>query len=454
MHYGLAKVDITPRLGVELYGFGPFLHRHAKAVRTPLYARALAVSDGENTCILVSCDLVGLSHELVQEARERVSAASGVPAAHVCYHCTHTHSGPATKFGIGQGEPDMAYLEVLPVRLAEAALRALDDLAPAELRHAVVPCEGIGYNREHDTRPPLEEALREDWRPAMPELTDTEAHVLRLQGERGLRGFASYFSCHPVVGSASNLYIHGDFPAVATGLLEREHPGSMGLFLQGCEGNINSCVVHHGEQESLLALDVIASRYARQIRVGLDTATPLKGDGVNAVSRRFPLTRAPLPIERLREELAACEVVTKAPAAADEAGEMRAAAVRAVALRRELSRQARGDASDETVEVQALRLGGVTLVGAPLEIMRRYRVRVQAEFETPVLVMSLCNGASCYAPERESFDLPGNYAAQVVPYLVGCPPLAPSVEDELVAAMVSVAREANASAQSPSAYGH
>ncbi len=84
----------------------------------------------------------------------------------------------------------------------------------------------------------------------------------------------------------------------------------------------------------------------------------------------------------------------------------------------------------------------MTLVGAPFEIMRRYRVRVQAEFATPVLVMSLCNGALGYAPERESFDLPGNYAAQIVPYLVGCPPLAPSVEDELVAAMVSMVREA------------
>lgn len=443
VRFGLARVDITPRIGVELYGFGSYLHRYAKAVRTPLYARALAASDGDSTAIVVSCDLVGLSGDLVQEARERVTAASGLPGDQVCYHCTHTHSGPATKFGIGQGEQDVPYLEVLPVRLAEAALRALDDLQPAELRHAKVPCEGIGYNREHDARPTLAEALCEDWRPAMPKLTDTQAQVLRLEGEQGMRGLASYFSCHPVVGSQTNHYIHGDFPAVATGLLEREHPGSMGLFLQGCEGNINSCVVHHGEHESLLALDVIASRYARQVRVGLQQAAPLPGDGVCARSRRFALTRAPLPVERLREELATYEAQTKAQGASDDSPEVRAAAVRAVAMRRELARQARGEPFDETVEVQALRLGGVTLVGAPFEIMRRYRARVQAQFNTPVLVMSLCNGALGYAPERESFDLPGNYAAQIVPYLVGCPPLAPSVEDELVGAMVTMVKAVN-----------
>ncbi len=441
MQFGLARADITPRLGVELYGFGPYLHRYAKAVRTPLYARAMAISDGGEAVVVVSCDLVGLSPDLVEEARERVAAASGLPGERICYHCTHTHSGPTTKLGIGQGEPDAAYLELLPVRLAEAASRAIDDLTCAELRHAVVPCEGIGYNREYDVRPSLEDALADDWRPAMPELTDTEAHVLRIDGERGMRGFASYFSCHPVVGSASNHYIHGDFPAVATGLLERDYPGSMGLFLQGCEGNINSCVVHHGEQESLLALDVIGSRYARQIRVGIDTATPLDGTGVNAVSRRFSLTRAPLPIQRLREELAACEEVTKAPGASETDAETRRLTVRAVGLRRELARVERGETFDDTVEVQALRFGDVTLVGAPLEIMRRYRVRVQAEFDTPVLVMSLCNGASYYAPERESFDMPDNYAAQIGPYMIGCPPFAPSVEDELVEAMIEVVAE-------------
>lgn len=40
MKAGFAKVDITPRLGVELSGFGPHLHRCAREIRDRLHARA------------------------------------------------------------------------------------------------------------------------------------------------------------------------------------------------------------------------------------------------------------------------------------------------------------------------------------------------------------------------------------------------------------------------------
>ena len=40
MKAGFARVDITPRTGVELAGFGPYIHRYALDVRDGLYARA------------------------------------------------------------------------------------------------------------------------------------------------------------------------------------------------------------------------------------------------------------------------------------------------------------------------------------------------------------------------------------------------------------------------------
>ena len=97
---------------------------------------------------------------------------------------------------------------------------------------AEAPCEGIGLNREYDHDAPLEEALRDQWRPARPELTDTTCRVLRVQAGGKLLGFASYFGCHPVVCCQETRYIHGDYCGVATNMLEREHPGSVGLFLQ------------------------------------------------------------------------------------------------------------------------------------------------------------------------------------------------------------------------------
>ena len=442
MQFGFGKVDITPRVGVQLYGYGPFLNRHSIAVREPLYARALAASDGAETVVIVSCDLVGLAAEITAEARERVGAETGVPPEHICVHGIHTHAGPRTKFTIGWGEHDLPYLEILPVRIAAACVQAIRAMQPGALSHAVVPCEGIGYNREHDTRPELADALREDWRPAKPELTETRADVLRIDDADGkMLGFASHFSCHPVVGPQSNRYIHSDFVGVATNLLERETLGVTGLFLQGCHGAINTCVVHHPEQESLLALDVIASRYARQVRPGIREARPLGGESVRALCRRVRLTHAPLPEDALREMLREREAVLKAPDADDAAHEVRMATVYAIALRRELARLAAGEPLDDTVELQAMRLGELVLVGAPFEVMLRYKQRITAQFERPVFVMSLCNDARGYAPQRESFEQEGNYAARVVPYLLGYPPFTPGLEDELVGHMTALARE-------------
>lgn len=439
MEFGFGTSDITPRVGVELYGYGAYLNRHSTGLRQRLSANAMAARSGEKTVVLVSCDLVGLSDHIVASVREMVAQETGIPRGAVCVHCTHTHSGPATKQGIGQGEQDRPYLETLPRRIAAACIEAAGDLRSGQIRHATVPCVGIGYNRERESRPALQEALSEDWRPQLPDITDTAAEVFTVRREGRVAGFLSYFSCHPVVGGADNTWIHGDFVAVATQMLVRQMPGSTGLFVQGCSGNINSCAVHHSFQDSLLALDVLASRYARQVRPGIHNGEQSATEDVAFAVDQCDLSHRPLGRERIEQLLGDRERILQDPGRSDADPELRRATVDAVALRRELKRQERSGLDyEDTVEVQTLRIGPLVLVGAPFEICHRYKRTVQDAFEQPVLVAGLCNGAHGYLPEREAFDEEDNYAAQTVPYLLGYPPFAPSVEDEMTSAMISL----------------
>ena len=69
MKAGFAKIDITPRVGVQLCGFGPYLNRYSIAVRDRLWARVVAVSVGETIVILVSCDLIFLELSVTQRIR-------------------------------------------------------------------------------------------------------------------------------------------------------------------------------------------------------------------------------------------------------------------------------------------------------------------------------------------------------------------------------------------------
>jgi len=441
MRIGVGRSELTPRVGVELAGFGAFINRHSTGVLEPLWARAMAFDLDGAPAVIVSNDLVVIYRDTAEQVCALVAAATGVPPDRVMVHCTHTHSGPETGGLIGWGQPDQPYLELLPGRIAAAAIAAVRDLRPAGLSHAQVPCEGIGVNREYDERPPLEEALRDDWRPARPELTDTAAHVLVARDEDGrIFGFASSFGCHPVVCCAQSRLIHGDYPGVATNLIERERPGSVGLFLQGAQGDVNTCVVHEPEQESLLALDVIAGRYARCVRAGISAAQPVDVDALRAVRREMEFSRREPGLDDFRALLAEQEAIIHAPGATDADPTVRLATVKAVAYRRFLAALNAGRPLTRPTLVQGLRIGPLALYGAPFEIFQAIKNDVVAGARAPVpVVLGVTNDSVGYAPDR-TVAARGGYAADQVPLMQGTLPLA-NIHDELVGALLELDRE-------------
>ena len=444
MRIGFGKVDITPRVGVELCGFGPFINRHSTAVRDRLWSRAMAVDCAGEIAVVVSNDIVQLSRAQVARVRQLVQEATGLVPEQVMVHCTHTHSGPTTGSINGWGAPDPPYLEILPGRIAQAVCEAVGSLQEATLSHAEVPCEGIGLNREWDhDAPPLEEVLREDWRPAKPELTDTTCQVLAAHDPSGqLLGFASYFGCHPVVCCAASRYISGDFPGVATNLIEREHPGAVGLFLQGAQGDVNSCVVHKSEQESLLALDVIAGRYARSVRQGICEAQPLAVDCVRCASHEVRFSRRDVDLAWVREQLAAQEAILYAPGASDEDGAVRMATVYAIGFRGFLEAMEQVRSLDNPTEIHGLRLGPLAILGGPFEIFQAIKNEVRSQVRSPLsMVLGLTDDQLGYAPDRKTAAAKADgYTAYVVPLILGLLPFA-NIHDELVDAFLAVAAD-------------
>ncbi|HOS94296.1 MAG TPA: neutral/alkaline non-lysosomal ceramidase N-terminal domain-containing protein, partial [Armatimonadota bacterium] len=398
-------------------------NRKSIAVRDRLWARAVAIREGETTLVLVSCDIIGVTRSITRHVRALVGEATGLPPAAIMVHCTHTHSGPATHPIHGWGTPDPPYLSILPHRIARACIEAVGDLSDATLAHAEVPCQGVALNREYDQdAPPLEEVLRDDWRPAKPELVDATCHVLTFRAGQRLRGFASYYGCHPVVCCETTRYIHGDYAGVATNLLERENPGAVGLFLQGAQGDINSCVVHKPEPEALLALDVIAARYANAVRAGVAAAHPVEVSGLRFALREARFPERPIGLERLREWLAEQEAVAAAPGASDADREVRMAAVYAESLRGIIPVIESGRPTRPPTELQGLRIGPIAVLGTPFEMFRAIKCEVVEQSSAPVtLVMGLTNDSNGYAADRTTAAR-GGYAQDMVPLMLGVLP--------------------------------
>ncbi|MGH7143891.1 MAG: neutral/alkaline non-lysosomal ceramidase N-terminal domain-containing protein [Planctomycetota bacterium] len=445
MQFGFARVDITPRVGVELQGYGPFLNRHSDGVRDPLFARAMALEANGTRAVVVSCDLIGVSAAITAAVRANVTAATGLPGECLLLHATHTHSGPSLPIYTGWGTPDPPYLELLHRWLARAAIEALARLAEGTLRHAEVSCRGIAINREYDAfrAASVEAAMADDWQPARPDLTDTTCHVFAVDCGGRMTGFFSYYSCHPVVCGHNCRKIHGDYPGVATNLVERLHPGAVGMFLQGALGDINAAVVCPEESEGLRALDVLAVRYARVVLNGLQTATELPAEEIRCATRPIVFSRKPWGLDAIQAMLHEQETILHAPEARDTEREVRMAVVRATALRA-LRANLLADCSTTTPsQLHGLRFGRVALLGTPLEVFRAIKNEALSQTRSALpLVLGFVDDSLGYAIDR-STAAKGGYAVDLVPLMCNQAPFA-NIHDELVAGLVALDADLNA----------
>ncbi len=441
MEIGFAKTDITPRVGVELCGFGPFLARHSTGVHDRLWARAMAVRAGGRRAVVIACDLIGIRLDTTRKVRELLARDFGMAPDEVMICCSHTHSGPATGAYIGWGESDPPYLETLPFRIAHAAGEALRRLQPANLLHAESPCEGIGINREYEQFwAPYDEAMKAEWRPTKPELTDTSCHVLTARSDDGqLLGFVASFGCHPVVCCSQCRVIHGDYPGVALNAIEQDHPGAVGLFLQGAQGDINTAIGGRSEPESLIALDEIADRFAQAVRAGITAGQAIEVDHVATCRRATAFSRKDWDEAELKRRLAECETKIAAPGESgmpnDSDHERRMQIVYALALRGLIDRDsaARKPAS----EVHGLRMGPIAILGSPFETFRAIRNDVCAGAVAPIpLVVSFVNDSTGYAVDS-ACAARGGYAADMVPLICGELPFA-DIHAELVRELIAL----------------
>lgn len=224
LRLGFARRSITPALGerpVYLAGFGH--GRAATGVHDDLYARAVAVSDGTRTVALVAVDLIGLSLEDTEKARELLRAQAARPAE-LLLASTHNHQGPDT-IGLWGPSPmqsgvDPRYLDRVRGEVASVAREAIDSLREARLMIAKTKTPGL----IKDTR--------------LPEVIDDELVVLQAVGTDGKTlGTVVDWSSHPEALGGRNTLLTADYPHFLVARME-ERLGGVAVFFSGSIGGL------------------------------------------------------------------------------------------------------------------------------------------------------------------------------------------------------------------------
>ena len=219
---GAARRPITPegRVWLAGHGLGPF--RRSRGVAHELYVRALALTQGERTLVLVSADLLGLFREEVRAietllAARRPRGGESIPA--VILAATHTHSGPDT-LGFWGGW-DRAERDRFREQVLAAIEEALAARRPATLSRAVIRVPTRTRNRRDPARRDEQYAV-----------------ALRLQGrEGGVLATLVGFAAHPTLLGSDNRLIGPDFPGYLVARIEARS-GGVALYVTGAAGDI------------------------------------------------------------------------------------------------------------------------------------------------------------------------------------------------------------------------
>ena len=415
LHVGVATVDFTPEPGLPL--MGNFRDDYlARGVHDPLVAKAIVFADSAGTkAALLTLDVCMLDRANVAFIRQTIGSRCGVPPENVLVHATHTHSAPAPSdrflFGL-DFEPYRDRVDAFLARAASAVAAAEEDLAEATLRIGRATENRVSFNRrlrrtDGSTQMNWEALLPgfdphqidEPWGPVDPEL-----FCIVVQRENQPVAVVVNFGLHPAILAGDNWLYSADFPgSLAEGLRRIHGDDFTSIFLNGCSGNVNHVDYREpGQGRGFPMVQRVGTMLAAAAAEAIDAAAPVDVDCVNVSSDTAVLHRIKISETQRRR----CETVLEEARRHRPQGQVDGLPEAFFAELR-LAMYEKQNRPDE-VEVMAIRLGDVAIVGLPgenfcesgLDVKRRSPAR-------HTLVAGLSNDAIGYLPTRESFQQGG-----------------------------------------------
>jgi hypothetical protein len=416
---GLARTDITPRVGIYCRNWGAATTQTARGIHRPLLLSAIAVRESAASLplVLLDADLgwwTSLAHE--RGIRQRVQAALGLTDERLLTCVTHTHSAPPLCPPADHwqgGDLLAAYHDQLEQAMISTARAAIDACEPAVIDWTRGRCSLAADRDLPDPSPRANPRLVCGYNPAQP--ADDTVVVARITATTGkLLGTITNYACHPTTLAWQNELVSPDYVGAMRETIEQA-VGGLSLFLQGASGELAPRYQYvgdpavadaHGAELGYAVLAAMSAMeppgeqltYSRVVESGAPLAiwergpVPLtpRSTSVAAIRRTvdIPLKNWPTTAE-LAEQFAGCS---------DNALKER--------LRRQLHiREGLGDGQTFPLELWGWRVGEALLLGTLAESYSSIQANVRNAFPDRELTwLNIVNGWAGYLPPAARYD--------------------------------------------------
>ena len=223
---GWSSRSIRPPIGTPLAGYGDRKGKPSTGVHDEIFVKALAVSDGADTAVIVGADMLIIPENVAEQVRARVCQRTPLTANAILFNASHNHSGLGA-FGPGyvssafNGPYDPNIPEFLTKAFTEVIVEAFQSLEPAKMAHGGVDAPEYIRNRTRKNDP-----------------VESELSYILIEHQDGDRCFVVSYSAHPTVLGAENMQFTGEYPGFLVRRI-KEQTGAEAIYLGGSVGSMS-----------------------------------------------------------------------------------------------------------------------------------------------------------------------------------------------------------------------
>ncbi len=249
---GVAKLDITPSVPVQMYGYAA-RKTESEGIAGRLKAAALVIGgdSGDGPAVLLTVDCGAVPPSLRDQVFSRIQAKTKVKQERFMLCNSHTHAGPnlagMASFTGTERQHLESYAQELTDKLERVVLSALEARRPSRLDWTSGSV-GFAANRRV-----LKDGKWTGFGAMLGAPVDHSLPLLRVSDTQGkLLAVVVNYACHNTTLRGNFKQIHGDWAGAAQEAIESDHSGVTALVTIGCgadadphpHGSVELCQQH------------------------------------------------------------------------------------------------------------------------------------------------------------------------------------------------------------------